>query len=80
MKGHRRRARQLHCLDKGRNMRPHNLRLSAVFLGGLMLISFGFASTMGLGPTEVLQPFLSVVGGLAVMGIVASSGGPRNLF
>lgn len=50
-----------------------------MLLGGLMLISSGFASTVGLSPAEVFVPFLSVVGGLTVMGIIVSGGGPRSL-
>jgi hypothetical protein len=47
-----------------------------VFLGGLFLISLGFASSVGLKPVEALAPLAAVVGGLVVLTSFAGSG-PR---
>jgi hypothetical protein len=60
-------------------MKFPRLRTSAVFVGGLVLISLGFASTVGLKPTELLLPLVSVVGGLAALTTMASDNGPRGL-
>jgi hypothetical protein len=62
----------------GKKMRLPPLHLSTVFLGGLVLISLGFASSVGMNPSEALLPLFSVVGGLAVITVVTSRG-PRNL-
>gem|GEM_PF-1843751 len=52
------------------------LRLWNVFLGGILLISLGFASSVGLRPIEVLIPVAAVVGGLTVLTAMSGSG-PR---
>jgi hypothetical protein len=52
---------------------------SALFLGGLVLISMGFASSFGLQPTEAMVPLFAVVGALAVMTMAASGSGPKGL-
>jgi hypothetical protein len=59
-------------------MKQPTLRFSTVFLGGLVLISLGFASSLGLQPTEAIVPLFAVVGGLAAIA-AASGGGPRSL-
>jgi len=46
-----------------------------VYLGGLVLITVGFAASVGLRPAEVLPPLMAVVGSLSVMTTAGS--GPR---
>jgi hypothetical protein len=61
-------------------MKPPRLRWSAVFVGGLTIISVGFASSVGLRPADALLPVLSVVGGLVALTAMMTSGsGPRGL-
>lgn len=52
------------------------LRWWKVFLGGLLLISFGFASSLGMRPVEALIPLAAVVGGLTLLTTFAGDG-PR---
>jgi hypothetical protein len=63
----------------GKKMRRPHVRLSYVLLGGLAVISFGFASSVGLRPTGAFLSLFSVIGGLAVMTLLASGSGPRRL-
>ena len=59
-----------------KEMKQNPLRFRHIFLGGLALISLGFASSVGLGSVEVLVPLIAVVGGLAALTSMAGSG-PR---
>ena len=58
-------------------MKQPPLRFWNVFLGGLILISLGFASSVGLKPVEAIIPLFAVVGGLAVLAVAGS--GPKTL-
>ncbi len=59
-------------------MKHPPLRFWHVLIGGLLLISLGFASSVGLklGPIEVLVPLVVVVGGLTALTAMSGSG-PR---
>ena len=59
-----------------KEMDKHPLRFRYVFFGGLVLISLGFASSVGLRPVEILAPMVAVVGGLAVLTTMVGTG-PR---
>jgi hypothetical protein len=60
-------------------MKLRRPKLSVLFLGGMLLISMGFASSVGLQPTEALVPLFAVVGALAVITMAASHSGPTSL-
>lgn len=47
-----------------------------VFMGGLLLITLGLASSVGLRPAQALTPLIVVVGGLVALTTVVGSG-PR---
>jgi hypothetical protein len=60
-------------------MKLRRPKLSVLFLGGMLLISMGFASSFGLRPTEAIVPLIAVVGALAVIVMAATSKGPTSL-
>jgi hypothetical protein len=60
-------------------MKLRRPKFSVLFLGGMLLISMGFASSVGLQPTEALVPVFAVVGALAVITMAASHSGPTSL-
>jgi hypothetical protein len=60
-------------------MKLRRPKFSVLFLGGMLLISMGFASSFGLQPTEALVPVFAVVGALAVIMMAASRSGPTSL-
>jgi hypothetical protein len=60
-------------------MKLRRPKFSVLFLGGMLLISMGFASSFGLQPTEALVPLFAVVGALAVITMAASHSGPTSL-
>jgi len=45
----------------------------------MLLISMGFASSVGLRPTEAIVPLIAVVGALAVITMTAWRSGPTSL-
>jgi len=53
------------------------LRFRFVFVGGLLLISLGFASSVGMRPVQALVPLLAVAGSLAVLSMMSAGNGPR---
>ncbi len=57
-------------------MKQSPLRFWNVFLGGLVLITLGFASSLGSGQVQALTPLVAVVGGLVALTVMAGSG-PR---
>ena len=60
--------------EMNKNKKP--LLFRYVFFGGLMLISLGLASSVGLQPAQALTPLMVVVGGLVALTTVVGSG-PR---
>jgi hypothetical protein len=60
-------------------MKLRRPKLPVLFLGGMLLISMGFASSFGLRPTEAIVPLIAVVGALAVITMAATSKGPTSL-
>ena len=57
-------------------MKQSPLRFWNLLLGGLVLISLGFAFSSGLNAVQALAPMIGVVGGLTVLSSMAA-GGPR---
>jgi hypothetical protein len=66
-------------ISDGKGMKLPRLRWPAVFFGGLLLISFGLATSVGLQPGQALVPLLSVVGGLTALSTMMVGSGPRSL-
>jgi hypothetical protein len=60
-------------------MKLRRPKLPVLFLGGMLFISMGFASSFGLRPTEAIVPLIAVVGALAVITMAATSSGPTSL-
>jgi hypothetical protein len=60
-------------------MKLRRPKFSLLFLGGMLLISMGFASSFGLQPTEALVPLFAVVGALAVITMSGSGSGSKGL-
>ena len=60
-------------------MKQRRPKLPVLFLGGMLLISMGFASSVGLRPTEAIVTLIAVVGALAVITMTAWRSGPTSL-